>query len=461
MRIYLILIATILIFSACTHENHECSNSFSFPLHETGMICNIECSNLTDGNPIIIQKTSGDTIFLENSNCLHLLSDKWIAGWGNNERLYDAGVENLAIITKINSNKSYIILGKQLRGKIKPQVGKHIVFWNTQPSGFSSLQNKEVVSPSIFNSFNGKSAIFTKIFNHEEKYFMLVVENDTNTSSTFLASSTNLLKWKAEKQGDPIIHYNSNLPDWCKNPSGLAPIPTDLITVNNHSYLILVGKNIDLIQRIGLAEWYNFPKGKIQILDDPIIIPDKDYDSKGCGFAKICSYHNQLILYYDAINLNNTENICMAAANNIHNWNKSSKNPVITAHNGWRSAHFTSEPAWLQVHNDSIFLILSGAKSFKDSYWDRKITGKAYKDKPGNIDDAQLGVFVSVDSEHFCQHINNPVFCNNYSLSTENEHMGPGLKFIEKKDTTYMLYFAKSSSTEWKYNILIRYSVKN
>lgn len=80
-----------------------------------------------------------------------------------------------------------------------------------------------------------------------------------------------------------------------------------------------------------------------------------------------------------------------------------------------------------------------------------------YKDKSGNVNDAQLGLFFSVDGgKTFNQHKHNPVFVNDYSNPHENDHMGGNFTLIRTDSIDYIFYQAKSEESGSKYNILLR-----
>src|ERR1043166_9675214 len=99
----------------------------------------------------------------------------------------------------------------------------------------------------------------------------------------------------------------------------------------------------------------------------------------------------------------------------------------------------------------------TGTKQFKMGAWEHYITRRMYMDISGNVDDAQLGVFLSTDGgKHFTAHSNNPVFVNDYSDKYENEHLGGNFKLIKTDSLIYLFYQAKSSYEGSKYNVLLR-----
>jgi hypothetical protein len=49
------------------------------------------------------------------------------------------------------------------------------------------------------------------------------------------------------------------------------------------------------------------------------------------------------------------------------------------------------------IRNDSIFIIVLGAKDFKNDLWTRYISKRSYMDRSGNVDDNQYGFYLSID----------------------------------------------------------------
>jgi len=133
------------------------------------------------------------------------------------------------------------------------------------------------------------------------------------------------------------------------------------------------------------------------------------------------------------------------------------KDPVLDQHIGWRGASFTTEPSYAECNGDTVIFLAAGAKKFQESYWHHYITHRSYMDRSGNLNDAQLGAFISTDGgKTFKPHPNNPVFVNSYSDRFENEHMGGNFEVIKKDSRSYIFYQAKSSSGGMKYSIFLR-----
>jgi len=86
-----------------------------------------------------------------------------------------------------------------------------------------------------------------------------------------------------------------------------------------------------------------------------------------------------------------------------------------------------------------------------------KITGNRNMGRSGNVDDAQLGIFRSVDGGNtFVAYRYNPVFVNDYSNPYENEHMGGNFELIHTDTADFIIYQAKTSFHGLKYSVLIR-----
>ena len=147
-----------------------------------------------------------------------------------------------------------------------------------------------------------------------------------------------------------------------------------------------------------------------------------------------------------------TEKVGLATSDDLLHWQNSSSNPVLEQHEGWRSSPYSSEPAFIDIRHDSIVLLVEGRKSFNTGP-----TGCLYCGKSGNVDDAQLGAFLSIDGgKTFAPHLYNPLFTNDYTNLYENEHMGGNFTYLLFKDKACIIYQGKSSYPNFRYNVLLR-----
>ena len=105
--------------------------------------------------------------------------------------------------------------------------------------------------------------------------------------------------------------------------------------------------------------------------------------------------------------------------------------------------------------------MVAGRKQFNLRSWNIFKTSNLNMDKSGNVDDAQLGIFLSTNGgKTFFPHKYNPVFINDYSNLYENEHMGGNFVLINNQHMQFIFYQAKSSYQGLKYNIMLRQKKK-
>ncbi|PIP54573.1 MAG: hypothetical protein COX07_04580 [Bacteroidetes bacterium CG23_combo_of_CG06-09_8_20_14_all_32_9] len=436
------------------------------------MIVNEEQDNLIEGkylfvNKIIIKDSSivlnmPSDFYVNNSNC-----NKWILGWGTNKPLYDAGVENLRIIKKIDMVNKIIFLGKLLRGEGFPQKNQRVVLWNTQPSGFINPNEKPVINTKLWPEFSGSSVHFSSVVFDSllGKWVMIFNECDTNKISIYAAISDNLTDWEPANNGNPVLRDSDFIKCvWAgadkERKVKQTPFTSDIIRHENKWYLFMDGCSDDGKRQIGLAISKKSVIGPYHIIDKPVLSPGRQgtWNDDGCFYAKVIRYGSRYIMFYDGRNYEGNERVGMAFSNDLIYWENSENNPVIDQHIGWRSAIGCTEPNYIEIRNDSILLIIAGVKKFKVGAWHHYITGRMYLYKSGNVDDAQLGVFLSVNGgKSFVPHIFNPVYVNNYSNIFENEHLGGNIELIKTDTLDYLFYQGKSSYQGMKYNVLMKF----
>lgn len=435
------------------------------------MIVNYEQDNTIEGEYIIAQEIQirdsavkikiPENFSINNSNFKN-----WVLGWGTGKPLYDAGVENIRTIENIDTINNFIFLGRTLRGNGFPTIGQRLVFWNVKPSEFYNCLRKPIINPSIWPEFYGESIHFSSIKYDSilNKWIMIANECDTEKIQIYAAMSDNLTDWQAANNGKPILKA-SDFTDcnWTgKDKSGKipqTPFTSDIIHHDNKWFLFLDGYSRDGKRNIGLAVSETTLLGPYKIIKEPLLRPGigKAWNNEACFYPKVERYKDGFIMFYDGRNSKGHERIGMAFSKDLFSWQDSKNNPVIDQHTGWRSFLGSTEPNYLEVRNDSIFLMIAGTKKFNTGPWHHYITKKMYKDKSGNVDDAQLGLYVSIDEgKTFIPHKNNPIFTNDYSNEFENEHMGGNFELIKTDTAEYIIYQAKSSFKGLKYNVLQR-----
>ena len=435
------------------------------------MFVNYEQDNTIEGTYLLIEKINfhDSTLIIQLPEGFYVNSsnfNNWVIGWGEKKPYYDAGVENIREISKIDIQNNKISLGCLLRGNGFPTRNQSIVFWNKTPSGFTNNIEKAIINPEIWPEFAGYSISLSAVKYDSilKKWIMIVNECDTSKIQIYAAMSDDLINWEAANNGNPILRAadfkNCNWAGMEKFDSICqTPFVSDIVSFNNKWFLFLDGYSSDGKRHIGIAVSDKTLLGPYKIIDEPILSPGikGNWNDESCFYAKVEKYKNGFIMFYDGRNKNGLERIGMATSNDLLSWNNSINNPVIDQHSGWRSFPNTTEPNYLEIRNDTIMLMCAGVKKFNMGLWHQYITKKMFIDKSGNVDDTQLGVYISTDmGKSFVAHANNPIFTNDYSNIYENEHMGGSFCRIKTDSIEYIIYTAKSSYLGLKYNILLR-----
>jgi hypothetical protein len=467
--IHILTISTLLFLCSCSEEIKK--QDFGSFLSEPCMILNYEQDNTIEGEYLrvseinfqdstIIVSIPGD-FFIDHSNLSH-----WLIGWGNDVPLYDAGMENLRTISKIDLSKKAIGLGGIVRGSGLPKKDQRIVFWNINPSGFINKNRRPVIDPSVWPDFAGKSISFGSVEFDSilNKWIIHVNECDTSSIQIYAAMSGDLINWEPANNGAPILKAaDFKTCSWAgrdrTNSVSQTPFVSDIVRSRNKWFLFLDGYSIDGKRHIGMAVSENSLLGPYKIFNDPAISPgnEGDWNDEACFYAKVKRHKDGFIMFYDGRNKAGTERIGMATSGDLITWTNSLNNPVIDQHSGWRSSPGTTEPAYIEIRQDTVILMIAGVKTFKMGAWHHYVTKRMYRDRSGNVDDAQLGIYISIDGGNtFAAHPNNPVFTNDYSSPYENEHLGGNFRLIVTDSVEYIFYQAKSVMRGLHYNIMMR-----
>jgi hypothetical protein len=451
------------------------SKSFGFFLNEKCMIINTAQDNTIEGSYLKVISGGNTNSISVNIPAQFYINQKnlknWIVGWGSNIPLYDAGCENLRAIDSINVSSNTIVLGKILRGKDYPENNQRIVFWNVNPSAFIKERKQAIINPAEWPDFKGESVGFSSIVfdSTNKKWTMLINEVDTDNVQVYSAISDNLVNWSPANNGRPILASTDfkNVSWAGKNKTGTnlqSAIVSDVIRFNNKWYFFMDGYDKNGKRHIGLANSGESIYGPYAILSEPIISPGNpgEWNDESCFDAKVVKFKKRFIMLFDGRNKSGEENVGMATSSDMVHWEQSAANPVLAQHNGWRSSVTSAEPNFVESSGDSIFLMVSGVKKLKMGPWHHYITRRMYMDKSGNVNDAELGLFLSTDGgKTFIPHANNPVFINDYSDINENDHMGGNFKLIKTDTADFIFYQAKTNYPKLKYNIFFRIKRKD
>ena len=488
--VYFSILPLVLFFSQCNRQQTQPTSAiansndtsaifFPFFLSEKTMLINEEQDNEIEAHYLKVLKVINDSTFQINLPHNFYLGgndfSSWMIGWHTGNAYYDAGNENLREIISIDTNNNQVVVGKLLRGKNYPQQNQRIVFWNRSPSGFKNSTVGNLVNPKWWKSFSGESIEFGAIVFDSTRlqWIMYAQEVDNSNVKIYAATSPDLIHWRAFKNGavffSPKDFENT---DWAGvADDGKTPQTARLYSViyeKGKYFFFLSGYGKNGKRHIGLITASDPMNGPFNILPQPIISPDSiGCDRNGCFYPKICRAKNRFLIYYDGINAEGTETLCLAESENLLDWKKFSNNPVIAKHYGWRSGNFTSEPNYVEYKNDSVWIMIGGYKKYNTEFnltdsvqnrlpQDKTIFSASESEKgkhiSGNVMDAELGVFLSTDGGYtFRPHCNNPIWLNDYSDTLQNDHIGGDFFHHEK----LILYQAKSE-TQKRYILLLR-----
>ncbi|MDD2385551.1 MAG: hypothetical protein PHP52_02080 [Bacteroidales bacterium] len=293
---------------------------------------------------------------------------------------------------------------------------------------------------------------------------MIFNETSKTEIHIFAAYSDNIINWYPANNGEPLFTATDfKNTTWAgKDITGeylQTPYSSELVHYNNKWHLFLYGFNDAGKRQIGLAVSDSTILGPYTIYKDPIISNGSwlSWDENACLSARVTKYKDRFIMFYNALNRKGNEKLGLATSSDLIQWQKYKKNPILAQNTGWRSCKKVAEPNYIEVRNDSIFIIVLGAKKFKSGLWHQYVTKRLYMDKSGNVDDNQYGFYLSVDGgKSFIAHKNNPIFINDYSNIYENGHLGGGFKYIITDTSEFIIYQAKTTYNSLSYNIMVR-----
>lgn len=463
------IIFSILILSGCSQNSEK--EVFPSFLSEKCMIINLEQDNSIEGNYLIVAefRLQDSSIVLELPGQFYLNNNNyrnWVVGWGDEIPYHDAGVENIRAIRNINISKGEIFLGELMRGSNYPKEGAKIVFWNTKPSGFKRVKETPIIDTKKWPSFKGESVSFGSVVfdSIAEKWIMLFNECDTNKISVYAAQSENLIDWEPANEGLPLLTANDFInTKWCgydaRGSFGETPQVSDVIRYNGKWYVFMDGFNKQGQRQIGLTRFSKGLLNEFEVLKNPVLTCGRkgSWNEAEVFYAKVEKGEDGFYMFFDGADEENGEAVGMAKSKNLLEWNSETNNPVIHDNNGWRSSTMSAEPNYVEINGDTILIMIAGIKDFRSGLWNRFFDGGWFVGGSGNVYDAQLGMYRSIDrGKTFLQHANNPILVNDYSCKFENEHMGGNIERIETDSTDYLFYQAKSSQGGLKYNLMLR-----
>ena len=459
------------MLNSCNEKPEKHFSNAGIPFSEKTMILNVEQDNSIEGTYLAVTERKDDGIVIvKNLRGVDLdfgADEKsWMLGWGRGKPYFDAGNENLRTIKSYESTTGTFILGEILRGQGFPTKGVKVTLWNKNPSGFFKITKGPLLdSHAGWHAFAGENIVFGKIIRDtlRNQWLMYVNETDTPTVHVYAAVSKDLIDWVPARNGEAILSDSDfKNAEWAaKNVSGRqlpGPNITDAIFKDSLWYFFLSGIGKDGNRMIGLAISRDPLNGPFQIHEEALLKPGKpgSWDESACFHPKILKYGDAYLMFYDGYNKAGEEMLGMAFSKDLLHWQKNGNQAVLKGHNGWRSFVNSSEPAHVSARKDSIFLFLVGAKALKNNLQGRVMCNR-FMDKPGNVNDNQLGCYLSLDGgKSFVSHKNNPLFINDYSDPFENDHLGACLEWFEKDGQTYLFYVAKTDAQGLAYHPFLR-----
>lgn len=448
---YLLL---LLVTFGCHHHSapkitkEKINNEFFF---EETMILNTKCDNTVDGNLLIIKNIKGDSIFLNDiPECLYK-SDylKWVIGWGMDEKYNDNGSENLSKIIAIDSALNIIVVGKQIKGSKKPNIGQPVVFWNTRPSDFRNINREPITyQNSLPKSWKKKSLAICKVIfdSIQQNYIMILNQVDNDSLLVYALTSRNLIDWTPLNNGKHI--YNSESFGWKNLKFGdkiyYSSFLTDIIKFKNEWYYAFTIINKSGIRNISIYKSDSLLSTNLSLVSENIISNRRNWKCCGAYMPKFALFKNKILLFYTGRNDIKDESVSFMISNDMKKW-ESIRKRIFLGDKGWRSDFRCSEIAKVDVKSDTIFLYAQGAKFPNIGFWKRFITKSEYKYLPGNILDSEIGMFISVDGGMtFKANSKNPILINDYSSPYEDDHLGMSLDIFKRNDTTFLFYTGKN-----------------
>lgn len=163
------------------------------------------------------------------------------------------------------------------------------------------------------------------------------------------------------------------------------------------------------------------------------------------------------MLFYTNRSMNGKESTAIAFSKNLLEWNKATYNPILTKRKGWAGATINGECVWADFKNDTLFVLMAGAKEVKDGWFHHYVTGRMYLDRKGNPHKTQIGGYFSTDfGKSWTAHSANPLWVCNYGDESQADHLGGDLFYLASDSAEYIVYQAKGKrGVNWDYKIYL------
>jgi hypothetical protein len=302
-----------------------------------------------------------------------------------------------------------------------------------------------VLSSKGFKGFNGNSMSMGGIIRVPVKkcWLMFISECDVQQKQWYAAYSNNLIDWVPVNGGYPIMTFSDfseelKVMDW-----NVMPYVSSVLFERDRLVMILDGENRFHHRSMGIMtakiKWDNkllFQHLRIH----PILSNDRKQESFS---GKIAIINKKYRVYFDLKTGGRMENVCFVDSKDLNSWSR----PVLVSlgHTGWRSSTESSEPCWVEAQGKKVTLWAAGTKEYVTNIGQRLGWQPHNIGTPGNVQDAQLGVFRSYDGGRtFFAHVNNPVLINDVIDPNEDDHMGGNMVLLSKDNMQFYFYQAKS-----------------
>jgi len=471
VKLILVLILPVfMLLTACTNKPTS-AKDFRFFLNEKTMILNKEGNNEIEGTYLRVDSGGGTALIKINAMPQSVNSHKdlshWMLGWGKQIPYYDAGSENLREIVNYDSIKRIFQLGKLLRGEGYPVDHQPLVFWNRTPSGFRKYKSEPIIDENKgWKEFSGRSFSFSKIIQDSlnGRWIMYLNEVDADSLRVYAAESKDLYEWNPLNNSQPLFSSSQfkNI-SWTGNnadPKAMQALSiSDVLFYKGMWHFILDGYDKQGKCHIGKITAIDPVKGPFVIDPTPILNPGSpgEWDEKKCFFGKVVFDGKRFLMYYVGFDNQSNGSLGLALSDDLEHWEKYKGNPVINDRRGWRSKFNSTEPVYVQKMGDKIYLLLCGTKAFRNDFIQHYIKRRTGMDRSGNVNDIELGAYLSEDGGYtFNAHLNNPVFINDFSDLWENDHLGCNFELIKKNNTLFLFYQAKTDAKGMVYKPFLR-----
>jgi ribosomal protein S28E/S33 len=426
------------------------------------MIYNQEQNNLLEGHYLeVIEVITPYKVKVNLPSHFYLVNqplNNWMLGWGNGTPYYDNGTQNAYSIRSLDAETGIVVLGKRLKGGKKLRKGQQVVFWKRSSTCWNK-QMRPLLSTSMFKGFNGKSMSMGGIIHLKKQqcWVMFLTECDVQHKHWYAAYSNNLVNWHPLNSGNPIL-TSLNFSNQLKVMHWVGmPYISSVMMQGARLVMVLDGENNLHERSMGILTTDLVLDHKRALEIKPICIQHiLGEQQKHESFAgKIAKVNQKYRVYFDLKVECGTENVYFVDSKDLKLWSRPVK--VSLGYEGWRSSKTSSEPCWVNVHGFEVTLWTAGTKEYVTKIAQRLGCKPHNIGSPGNVQDAQVGVYRSLDGGRtFVAHVNNPVIINDIIDPSEDDHMGGNMALLTTNSGLFYFYQAKSMDGNYTINLRVK-----